>query len=100
MICSCAFRVDEAGLLDCKPATTYHASLQRLANQYLHIDVRSSVRYVQSDPLIVTAGGLRSVIDSVLHVVELFYGAQVAQATADNMADQGQVWKTNAGPGM
>jgi len=57
------------------------------------------VRYVQSDPLIVTAGGLSSGIDSALHVVELYYGAQVAQATADNMEYQGQGWKTNAGAG-
>src|SRR2546430_16452804 len=67
-VCTGAFRVAEAGLLDGKPATTYHASLQRLANQYPHIDVRSSVRYVQSDPLIVTARGLSSGIDSALHV--------------------------------
>ena len=98
-VCTGAFRVAEAGLLDGKPATTYHASLQRLANQYPHIDVRSSVRYVQSDPLIVTAGGLSSGIDSALHVVELYYGAQVAQATADTMEYQGQGWKTNAGAG-
>ena len=98
-VCTGAFRVAESGLLDGKPATTYHASLQRLANQYPHIDVRSSVRYVQSDPLIVTAGGLSSGIDSALHVVELYYGAQVAQATADNMEYQGQGWKTNAGAG-
>src|SRR5256885_5649417 len=48
---------------------------------------------------ILTAGGLSSGIDSALHVVELYYGAQVAQATADNMEYQGQGWKTNAGAG-
>src|SRR5256885_13556449 len=48
---------------------------------------------------ILTAGGLSSGIDSALHVVELHYGAQVAQATADNMEHQGQGWKTNAGAG-
>ena len=98
-VCTGAFRVAEAGLLDGKPATTHHAALQRLANHYPHIDVRSSVRYVESDPLIVTAGGLSSGIDSALHVVELYYGAQVAQATADYMEYQGQGWKTNAGAG-
>jgi hypothetical protein len=61
--------------------------------------VRSSVRYVESDPLILTAGGLSSGIDSALHVVELYYGPQVAQAAADYMEYQGQGWKTNLGAG-
>jgi putative intracellular protease/amidase len=98
-VCTGAFRVAEAGLLDGKPATTHHAALQRLANQYPRIAVRSSVRYVESDPLILTAGGLSSGIDSALHVVELYYGREVAQATADYMEYQGQGWKTNAGAG-
>jgi putative intracellular protease/amidase len=98
-VCTGAFRLAQAGLLDGKAATTHHASLQRLANQYPSITVRSSVRYVQSDPLILTAGGLSSGIDSALHVVELYYGPKVAQATADYMEYQGQGWKTNAGAG-
>ena len=98
-VCTGAFRVAQAGLLDGKPATTHHASLERLANQYPRISVRSSVRYVESDPLILTAGGLSSGIDSALHVVELYYGAEVAQATADYMEYQGQGWKTNRGAG-
>jgi putative intracellular protease/amidase len=99
-VCTGAFRLAQAGLLDGKPATTHHASLQRLANQYPSITVRSSVRYVESDPLILTAGGLSSGIDSALHVVELYYGPKVAQATADYMEYQGQGWKTNAGAGV
>lgn len=99
-VCTGAFRLAQAGLLDGKSATTHHASLQRLANQYPRIAVQSSVRYVQSDPLILTAGGLSSGIDSALHVVELYYGPQVAQAAADYMEYQGQGWKTNAGSGQ
>jgi putative intracellular protease/amidase len=98
-VCTGAFKLAEAGLLDGKAATTHHASLQRLANQYPGIDVRSSVRYVESDPLILTAGGLSSGIDSALHVVELYYGPKVAQATAEYMEYQGQGWKTNLGAG-
>jgi putative intracellular protease/amidase len=98
-VCTGAFQVAQAGLLDGKPATTHHASLQRFANQYPNITVRSSVRYVESDPLILTAGGLSSGIDSALHVVELYYGPKVAQATADYMEYQSQGWKTNAGTG-
>ena len=98
-VCTGAFRLAQAGLLDGKQATTHHASLQRLANQYPRITVRSSVRYVESEPLVLTAGGLSSGIDSALHVVELYYGPKVAQSTADYMEYQGQGWKTNAGTG-
>jgi putative intracellular protease/amidase len=98
-VCTGAFRLAETGLLDGKPATTYHSALQRLANQYPRITVRKSVRYVESDPLILTAGGLSSGIDSALHVVEMYYGREVAQATADDLEYQGQGWKTNAGAG-
>ena len=99
-VCEGAFKLAQAGLLDDKSATTHHAALQRLANQYPRIAVQSSVRYVQSDPLILTAGGLSSGIDSALHVVELYYGPKVTQATADDMEYQGQGWKTNAGSGQ
>ena len=99
-VCTGAFKVAQAGLLDGKPVTTHHSSLQRLANQYPRVSVRSSVRYVESAPLILTAGGLSSGIDSALHVVQLYYGAQVAQATADYLEYQGQGWKTNRGAGQ
>ena len=99
-VCTGAFQLARAGPLDDKSATTHHASLQRLANQYPRIAVQSSVRYVQSDPLILTAGGLSSGIDSALHLVELYYGPKVAQAVADDMEYQGQGWKTNAGNGQ
>lgn len=99
-VCTGAFQLARAGLLDDKSATTHHASLQRLANQYPRITVQSSVRYVQSDARIITAGGLSSGIDSALHLVELYYGPKVAQAVADDMEYQGQGWKTNVGNGQ
>src|SRR5262249_54322216 len=98
-VCTGAFKLASAGLLDGKPATTHHHSLQRLANGYPTIAVKSSVRYVESDPTIITAGGLSSGIDAALHVVELYYGREVAQAAADYMEYQGQGWKTNTGAG-
>jgi putative intracellular protease/amidase len=98
-VCTGVFRVAETGLLEGKSATTYHLRLQRLANQYPGVAVRSSVRYVQAEPLIVTAGGLSSGIDAALHIVELYFGRAVAQATADNMEYQGEGWKTNVGLG-
>jgi len=98
-VCTGAFRVAESGLLDNHSATTHHDSLQRFANQFPAVAVQSSVRYVEAEPRIVTAGGLSSGIDAALHVVAEYFGPQAAQATADEMEYQGQGWKTNTGNG-
>jgi len=58
---------------------------QRLANQYPRIAVHSSVRYVQSDPLILTAGGLSSGSTPRCTWSSSYYGPKVAQAAADDM---------------
>jgi len=50
------------------------------------------MRYVQSDPVVYTAGGLSSGIDLALHVVELYFGRDVAGATAREMAYEGKGW--------
>jgi hypothetical protein len=98
-VCTGAFRLAEAGLLDGKTATTHHSALQRLANRDPDIRVQRSKRYVEADPLLFTAGGLSSGIDLTLHIVERYFGREVAQATADEMEYQGEGWKTNAGAG-
>lgn len=98
-VCTGSFQLAQAGLLDGKPATAHHGALQRLANRFPGVAVRGSVRYVQADPQIFTASGLSSGIDLALHIVERYFGREVAQATADDMEYQGEGWKTNAGVG-
>jgi transcriptional regulator GlxA family with amidase domain len=97
-VCTGAFRLAQAGLLDGKMATTHHMALDQFANQYPKINVVRNVRYVQSDPEIFTSGGLSSGIDLALHMVEAYYGRDVAQATADNMEYQGLGWKNPMTP--
>jgi transcriptional regulator GlxA family with amidase domain len=92
-VCTGAFRVAETGLLNGKQASTHHDAADRLASTYPDIKVMRSVRYVQSDPTIFTSGGLTSGIDLALHIVEGYYGREVAQATADQMEYQGLGWK-------
>jgi len=94
-VCTGAFVLAEAGLLNGKHATTHHGSLNRLQHRYPQISVDRGVRYVQSDPVIFTAGGLSSGIDLALHVVELYFGRDAAQATADIMEYEGHGWMGN-----
>jgi transcriptional regulator GlxA family with amidase domain len=42
---------------------------------------------------VATAGGLTSGIDLALHVVERYYGQDVAQVTANFMEYGGELWK-------
>ena len=95
-ICTGAFNLAEAGLLDGKMATTHYSALDKLASQYPKIKVMPNVRYVQSDPEIFTSAGLSAGIDLSLHMVELYYGRDVAQSTADALQYQGLGWKTPA----
>ena len=92
-VCTGAFKVAQAGLLDGLPATTHHDFIDKLAAAFPKVQVKRSVRYVQSGPTIYTAGGLTSGIDLALHMVEGYFGHDVAQRTADYMEYQGTGWK-------
>ena len=81
-------------LLDGKVATTYHDALDEFAKHYPNIKVSRGARYVASSPTLFTSGGLSAGIDLALHIVEEYYGREVAQATADNLEYQGTGWKT------
>lgn len=91
-VCTGAFKVAAAGLLDGKPATTHHDFWDELARQFPKVKVERRERFVQSDDRTFTAGGLTSGIDLALHVVELYYGREVAERTARYMEYQGKGW--------
>ncbi len=95
-VCTGAFVLADAGLLNGKHATTHHDALNRLQQRYPQITVERGMRYVQSDPVIFTAGGLSSGIDLALHIVDLYLGRSAAQATADMMEYEGHGWMGNA----
>jgi transcriptional regulator GlxA family with amidase domain len=93
-VCTGAFLVAQAGLLDGLPATTHHDYLDKFAAEFPKVHIVRSVRYVQSEPTIYTAGGLTSGVDLALHIVEGYFGHEVAQKTADYMEYQGSGWKS------
>jgi transcriptional regulator GlxA family with amidase domain len=93
-VCTGAFRLASAGLLDGKPATTHHGYVDELQKAFPRVQVRRGLRFVRSDDHIFTAGGLTSGIDLALHVVDLYFGDRVAQGTADWMEYRSAEWKT------
>jgi transcriptional regulator GlxA family with amidase domain len=92
-VCTGAFKLGEAGLLDGKKATTHHDFYDAFAKRNPKVQLLRSKRYVQADDVVFTAGGLSSGIDLALHVVELYFGREVAERTARYMEYQGTGWK-------
>ena len=96
-VCTGAFKLAKAGLLDGKSATTHHWYMEKFTTQYPKLSLVKEVRYVQADPIVYTAGGETSGMDLALHIVAEYFGPKEAQITADRMEYQGEGWKTNKG---
>jgi transcriptional regulator GlxA family with amidase domain len=92
-VCTGAFVVAEAGLLDGKSATTHHLFFDQFAERFPEVELQKGKRFVEN-PGISTAGGLTSGIDMALRVVERYFGSDVAQRTADYMEYQSTGWKS------
>lgn len=79
-VCTGAFFLSAAGLLDGKQATAHGMSLD-LLRQNPKIRVVENLRYVQDGKLLTTAG-ITSGLDGTLHLVELINGKKVADQIA------------------
>jgi transcriptional regulator GlxA family with amidase domain len=84
-VCTGVFKLADAGLLDGKKATTHHEFWDAFAKKFTQAQLERGSRFVQSDEIIYSAGGLTSGIDLALHIVEKFYGREVADRTAAYM---------------
>jgi transcriptional regulator GlxA family with amidase domain len=83
-LCSGAFVLAAAGLLDDRPATTHWALAGLLAQKYPKIDVRPEPLYID-DGDVLTAGGGAAGMDLGLHLLRAAYGAAVANRLARYM---------------
>lgn len=89
-VCTGAFIVARAGLLDGLTATTHHDFHESFAREFPKVKLARGVRYVEHEH-VATAGGLTSGIDLALRVVERYHGAAVARATATYLEYQTRV---------
>lgn len=76
-ICSGAFILAAAGVLDGRRATTHWMHAAELARRYPSVSVDPSVLYVDEGDII-TSAGTAAGIDTCLHVVRIDHGAAVA----------------------
>lgn len=80
-ICTGAFVLAQAGLLDDRDATTYWAKTEEFRRRFPSVRLRPDVLYVE-DGNVLTSAGLSAGIDLCLHLVRSDYGAATANAVA------------------
>ncbi|MCG5220365.1 helix-turn-helix domain-containing protein [Streptosporangium soli] len=83
-LCTGAFALAEAGLLDGRRATAHWMHTAQLAERYPKVHVDDSVLYVD-DGDILTSAGLTAGLDLCLHLVRRDLGAHVANQLARRM---------------
>jgi transcriptional regulator GlxA family with amidase domain len=83
-LCTGAFLLAEAGLLNGRRATTHWMHAEEMARLYPQVEVDPRVLYVDEGDVL-TSAGTASGIDLCLHIVRCDYGAEVANAVARRM---------------
>lgn len=83
-VCSGAFVLASAGLLDGRRCTTHWMYAAELAERFPAAQVDPSVLYVDDDPVI-TSAGTAAGIDACLHLWRKEFGAEVAATVARRM---------------
>jgi transcriptional regulator GlxA family with amidase domain len=83
-VCTGAFIMGKAGILDDKTATTFHLSIEDLKTAFPKSKVLSDVRFVDNGKVITTAG-ISAGIDGALYLVSKLKGEQAAKDIAKYM---------------
>ncbi|MGO4476106.1 transcriptional regulator FtrA [Massilia sp. 2TAF26] len=83
-ICSGAFVLAHAGLLDGRRATTHWRYFDRLASHFPAIAIEHGTLYVE-DGNIVTSAGSAAGLDMLLHLVRSDFGAGIANRVAQRL---------------
>lgn len=80
-LCTGAFVLAAAGLLDGKRATTHWAHTEALAARHPRVDVDPDVLYVDNGSVL-TSAGKAAAMDLCLHIVRLDHGSSIANTVA------------------
>lgn len=91
-VCTGAFLLAEAGLLNGRKATTHWEDIADLRRAYPEVRVVEGRRWVD-EGVIVSSGGISAGIDMSLHLVERLGSSDLARKTARQMEFD---WRNNA----
>ena len=93
-VCTGAFILAKAGLLDGREATTWYGKVEDLKKAAPKTKIHAGTRYVDNGQIITTAG-VSAGIDGALHLVSRLYGEDAALGTAKYM--EYDKWVPNQG---
>lgn len=83
-VCTGAFLLAKAGVLNGLKATTHWADLERLQDEFPQISVRRHVKFVD-EGRILTSAGVSAGINMSFHLIRRLYSKEIAIKTAQRM---------------
>lgn len=83
-VCTGAFLLAQAGVLDSRPVTTHWEDIDELRLRWPELDVREDVRFLDHGD-IATSAGISAGLDLALHLVGRLVSTDVAMLTARQM---------------
>lgn len=83
-VCTGAFLLAEAGVLDSRSVTTHWEDIDELRRAWPNLDVRENVRYIDHGDL-ATSAGISAGLDLALHLVARLVSPETATLTARQM---------------
>ncbi|WP_127487220.1 DJ-1/PfpI family protein [Paenibacillus ehimensis] len=83
-VCTGAFLLAKAGLLDGLPATTHWMDIDRLETEFPDVTVVRNTKYVDAGHII-TSGGISSGIQMSLHIIRRWISEEAALNTAKRL---------------
>jgi transcriptional regulator GlxA family with amidase domain len=90
-VCTGAFILGHAGLLDGLAATTYFKRFDEFAKTFPKVKLLRGVRFVENEK-VSTSAGLSAGIDLAIRVIERYFGREVAATTAADLEYEGKGW--------
>ena len=93
-VCTGAFLLAEAGLLNGKSVTTHWMDISKLEREYREIKVQRGVKFVDENKII-TSGGISAGINMSFYLLNKLVGEEIAITTAKRMEYDIDIHKMN-----
>lgn len=93
-VCTGAFLLAEAGLLNGKSVTTHWMDISKLEREYRKIKVQRGVKFVDENKII-TSGGISAGINMSFYLLNKLVGEEIAITTAKRMEYDIDIHKMN-----